>query len=85
MVIRVRSNFTIRLRWMHHFVSYTCLRSSPKCLCSYAFYLKADLVQAVLGIPAVILDIIPAFIPYSLVMCLFGAFVVHNGGVVLGI
>ncbi|KAJ7630545.1 glucosyltransferase [Roridomyces roridus] len=43
-----------------------------------------DLVLAVQSLPSVILDILPPFAPYALVVGLFGAFVVWNGGIVLG-
>jgi alpha-1,2-glucosyltransferase len=43
-----------------------------------------DLVLSVRSLPSVLLDILPAFIPYALVLVLFGAFVVWNGGIVLG-
>jgi len=44
----------------------------------------SDLVRAVLSAPQVVWDILPAFVPYSLVLSLFGAFVLWNGGLVLG-
>ncbi|KAJ7823566.1 glucosyltransferase [Mycena olivaceomarginata] len=34
--------------------------------------------------PKILGDILPAFVPYALVLVLFGAFVVWNGGIVLG-
>ncbi|KAK7694275.1 hypothetical protein QCA50_001456 [Cerrena zonata] len=43
-----------------------------------------DLVKTVASVPHVIADILPAFIPYSLVVAGFAAFVVWNGGIVLG-
>ncbi|KAJ7275481.1 glucosyltransferase [Mycena haematopus] len=43
-----------------------------------------DLVQSVLSVPKILVDVLPAFIPYGVVLALFGAFVVWNGGIVLG-
>lgn len=34
--------------------------------------------------PRILPDILPAFVPYTLVLAAFGAFVVWNGGIVLG-
>jgi len=47
-------------------------------------YLKGDLLQAVISAPKVLPAILPAFIPYTLVLAGFGAFVVWNEGIVLG-
>ncbi|CAK5280061.1 unnamed protein product [Mycena citricolor] len=44
----------------------------------------SDLVRAFVSAPKVLLDILPAFIPYGFVLASFGAFVVWNGGIVLG-
>ncbi|KAF8971473.1 glucosyltransferase [Flammula alnicola] len=43
-----------------------------------------DLLQSVISAPKVLLDILPAFIPYTLVLAAFGAFIVWNDGIVLG-
>ncbi|KAF7792471.1 hypothetical protein EIP86_003510 [Pleurotus ostreatoroseus] len=43
-----------------------------------------DLVKAAFSVPNVLLDILPNFVPYALVLLSFGAFVVWNGGIVLG-
>ncbi|KAJ7293771.1 glucosyltransferase [Mycena rebaudengoi] len=43
-----------------------------------------DLVRSLFSVPKILGDIILAFVPYALVLCLFGAFVVWNGGIVLG-
>ncbi|KAF8168233.1 glucosyltransferase [Crassisporium funariophilum] len=43
-----------------------------------------DLIRSVLSLPKVLPDILPAFVPYTLVLAAFGAFVVWNGGIVLG-
>ena len=43
-----------------------------------------DVPRIILGAPAVLLDILPRFLPYSLVLGLFAAFAVWNGGIVLG-
>ncbi|KAJ7770900.1 glucosyltransferase [Mycena maculata] len=43
-----------------------------------------DFIGAVSSAPKVFLDILPAFVPYALVLGLFAAFVVWNGGIVLG-
>ena len=48
------------------------------------FHNKVDFVKTVLSAPHVITDILPAFIPYSVVVAGFAAFVVWNGGIVLG-
>jgi alpha-1,2-glucosyltransferase len=37
-----------------------------------------------LSAPAVLADILPSFVPYTLVLAAFGGFVVWNGGIVLG-
>ncbi|EGO27531.1 glycosyltransferase family 59 protein [Serpula lacrymans var. lacrymans S7.9] len=44
----------------------------------------SDIVQSILTLPNIILEILPAFIPYAVVLVLFGSFVVWNGGIVLG-
>ncbi|OBZ79247.1 Dol-P-Glc:Glc(2)Man(9)GlcNAc(2)-PP-Dol alpha-1,2-glucosyltransferase [Grifola frondosa] len=44
----------------------------------------ADLVRTILSAPKVLPDILPSFVPYSLVVTAFAAFVVWNGGIVLG-
>ncbi|KAH9919109.1 glucosyltransferase [Fomitopsis serialis] len=46
--------------------------------------IPADLVHSVITFPRVLLDILGAFVPYALVLAGFGAFVVWNGGIVLG-
>ncbi|KAF7320168.1 hypothetical protein MKEN_00801300 [Mycena kentingensis (nom. inval.)] len=43
-----------------------------------------DLAKAIESLPGVLGDILPAFVPYALVLALFVAFVVWNGGIVLG-
>ncbi|KAI0828293.1 glucosyltransferase [Trametes gibbosa] len=43
-----------------------------------------DLVRSVLSAPRVLPDILRNFVPYALVLITFGAFVVWNGGIVLG-
>ncbi|KAF9535485.1 glucosyltransferase [Crepidotus variabilis] len=43
-----------------------------------------DLIRSVLSLPKVLPDILPSFVPYTLVLAGFGAFVVWNGGIVLG-
>ncbi|KAI0080044.1 glucosyltransferase [Panus rudis PR-1116 ss-1] len=43
-----------------------------------------DLVQTVLSAPKVIPDVLPQFTPYAAVLCAFAAFVIWNGGIVLG-
>ncbi|EKM60782.1 glycosyltransferase family 59 protein [Phanerochaete carnosa HHB-10118-sp] len=43
-----------------------------------------DLLQAILSAPKVIPDILPAFVPYALVIVAFAVFVFWNGGIVLG-
>ena len=48
------------------------------------FHNKVDFVKTVLSAPRVITDILSAFIPYSVVVAGFAAFVVWNGGIVLG-
>ncbi|OJT13072.1 Dol-P-Glc:Glc(2)Man(9)GlcNAc(2)-PP-Dol alpha-1,2-glucosyltransferase [Trametes pubescens] len=44
----------------------------------------ADLIQSVLSAPRVLSDVLANFVPYALVLAAFGAFVVWNGGIVLG-
>jgi alpha-1,2-glucosyltransferase len=41
-------------------------------------------VKSVMTLPAVLPDILLAFIPYATVFVGFGAFIVWNGGIVLG-
>ncbi|KAI0308030.1 alpha-2-glucosyltransferase Alg10 [Multifurca ochricompacta] len=43
-----------------------------------------DLVRSVLSVSGILADILPALVPYVLVLVLFGVFVVWNGGIVLG-
>lgn len=43
-----------------------------------------DLVRSILSVPPVLVDILPSFIPYTLVVAAFAVFVLYNGGVVLG-
>ncbi|KII93695.1 glycosyltransferase family 59 protein [Plicaturopsis crispa FD-325 SS-3] len=43
-----------------------------------------DLILAVKSVPKVLLDVVPAFIPYAVVLTLFANFIVWNGGIVLG-
>ncbi|CDO75880.1 hypothetical protein BN946_scf184672.g13 [Trametes cinnabarina] len=44
----------------------------------------ADLIWSILSAPRVLPDILLNFVPYALVLVVFGAFVVWNGGIVLG-
>jgi len=44
----------------------------------------ADLLQAVISAPQVVGELLPVFVPYACVLAAFLAFVVWNGGVVLG-
>ncbi len=46
--------------------------------------LPADLIHSVLSAPRVLPDVLVNFVPYALVLAAFGAFVVWNGGIVLG-
>jgi len=43
-----------------------------------------DLLDAFLSIPRTLPDILPSFIPYTLVLAAFGTFIMWNGGIVLG-
>ncbi|KAF8078328.1 glucosyltransferase [Lyophyllum atratum] len=43
-----------------------------------------DLVRSVLSAPSVLVEILPSLVPYTLVLAIFGGFVVWNGGIVLG-
>ena len=43
-----------------------------------------DVVRSILSFPKVIPDILLNGIPYAIVLATFGAFVVWNGGIVLG-
>lgn len=46
--------------------------------------LAADALRSITSFPKIVPQILSAFIPYSLVLAAFGAFVVWNGGIVLG-
>jgi DIE2/ALG10 family len=48
------------------------------------FTVSGDLVRSVLSVPQILVDILPSFIPYTLVVAAFAAFVIYNGGIVLG-
>jgi ABC-type dipeptide/oligopeptide/nickel transport system permease component len=50
----------------------------------YFTLVSGDLVRSVLSAPQVLVDILPSFIPYTLVVAAFAAFVLYNGGIVLG-
>ncbi|CCM00335.1 uncharacterized protein FIBRA_02365 [Fibroporia radiculosa] len=43
-----------------------------------------DLLHSARTLPGVIPEILPSFVPYALVLVGFGAFIVWNGGIVLG-
>ncbi|KAF8649765.1 hypothetical protein AX16_005532 [Volvariella volvacea WC 439] len=43
-----------------------------------------DLLRSIQSVPKVLPDISPSFIPYTLVLIAFGAFIAWNGGIVLG-
>ena len=43
-----------------------------------------DLIGSIISFPWVIPSILGAFVPYALVLAGFGAFIVWNGGIVLG-
>ena len=66
------------------------IQVSPMSTCSVRMLLierpavAGDLVRSVLSAPRVLLDILPSFIPYSLVLAAFAGFIVWNGGIVLG-
>lgn len=66
------------------------IQVSPMSTCSVRMLLierpaiVGDLVRSVLSAPSVLLDILPSFIPYSLVLAAFAVFIVWNGGIVLG-
>ena len=45
---------------------------------------SVDLLKAILSAPKVVPEILPVFVPYSLVLVGFAAFVIWNGGIVLG-
>ncbi|KAI0706067.1 glucosyltransferase [Cytidiella melzeri] len=44
----------------------------------------ADLLWSIASVPKVLPQILPSFLPYAVVLAAFGAFVVWNGGIVLG-
>ncbi|KXN83632.1 Dol-P-Glc:Glc(2)Man(9)GlcNAc(2)-PP-Dol alpha-1,2-glucosyltransferase [Leucoagaricus sp. SymC.cos] len=44
----------------------------------------ADLSRVARSLPGVLPDILPSFLPYLLVLLAFGAFIIWNGGIVLG-
>lgn len=48
------------------------------------FYNLVDLLWSIASFPGVLPQILPPFVPYSAVLAAFGAFVVWNGGIVLG-
>ena len=48
------------------------------------FHFLGDLPRSLLSVLKVLPDIFPAFVPYMLVLAVFAALVVWNGGVVLG-
>jgi hypothetical protein len=50
----------------------------------FTLVVSGDLVRSVLSVPQVLVDILPSFIPYTLVVAAFAAFVLYNGGIVLG-
>ncbi|KAI0095289.1 glucosyltransferase [Irpex rosettiformis] len=43
-----------------------------------------DLLRSIASVPRVLPQILPPFVPYSIVLAAFAAFVVWNGGIVLG-
>lgn len=43
-----------------------------------------DLLSSLVSAPKILPDILPALVPYALVVAAFGTFVVWNGGIVLG-
>ena len=45
---------------------------------------SGDVLRSVLSTRHILGDILPAFVPYTLVLTVFGAFVIWNGGIVLG-
>lgn len=45
---------------------------------------QVDVFRSLLNLLKVIPDILLNFVPYALVLAVFGAFVVWNGGIVLG-
>ena len=45
---------------------------------------SGDVLRSVLSTHHILGDILPAFVPYTLVLAVFGAFVIWNGGIVLG-
>ena len=46
--------------------------------------IAGDFFRSVLSAPQVLPDILPAFVPYALVVAGFAGFVAWNGGIVLG-
>ena len=47
-------------------------------------FAAADILRLMASAPKVLPDILLDFVPYALVCAIFGAFVVWNGGIVLG-
>jgi len=43
-----------------------------------------DVWGTIQSLPKVVLDILPAFVPYGTVLAAFVGFVIWNGGIVLG-
>jgi DIE2/ALG10 family len=46
--------------------------------------LLADIPRILIDLPKILPEILPSFVPYFLVLLAFGAFVIWNGGIVLG-
>lgn len=41
-------------------------------------------MRTVASFPGVVLELLPSFVPYAIVLAGFGVFVIWNGGIVLG-
>ena len=58
--------------------------SQPRTDTRVPLHAVADLLWSILSVPKVLPDILAPLVPYALVVAAFGAFVVWNGGIVLG-
>lgn len=55
-----------------------------KTIVEVCFFLAADALRSIVNLVKILPEILPAFLPYALVLVAFGVFVIWNGGIVLG-
>jgi len=72
---------TTLLRWRRRQVWRSSISTSSTPTSTFTI---ADLGLSILGFPKILPQILPAFLPYSAVITSFVAFVIWNGGIVLG-